>query len=239
MEKSKLLRVEGLNVFYGGIFALKGISFSVSVGKIVTLIGANGAGKTTTLRTISGLIRSKSGHIFFEEQNICGKPAYQIAKLGITMVPEGRKIFPNLTVKENLIMGGFALNSSAEFDESSKYVFSLFPRLKERLTQLSGTLSGGEQQMLAVGRALMGKPKLLMLDEPSLGLSPKITGALFEKIHEIHNNGTTILLIEQNARVALEMANYAYVLETGEIVLEGEGKQLLFDERVKRAYLGG
>lgn len=239
MEQSKLLRVEGLNVFYGGIHALKGISFSVPSGKIVTLIGANGAGKTTTLRVISGLIHPKSGHIFFEEKSISRRPAYEIAKMGIIMVPEGRKIFPNLTVRENLIMGGFALNSPDEFDEGSNYVFSLFPRLKERLTQLGGTLSGGEQQMLALGRALMGRPKLLMLDEPSLGLSPKITGALFDKIHEIHNSGTTILLIEQNARAALEMADYAYVLETGKIVLEGDGKQLIFDERVKRAYLGG
>ncbi len=234
-----MLRVEDLNVFYGGIHALKGISFSVPVGEIVTLIGANGAGKTTALRAISGLIYSKRGHISFEEKDILRKPAYEIGKMGITMVPEGRKIFPNLTVKENLIMGGFSLNTSAEFDQASKYVFSLFPRLKERLTQLGGTLSGGEQQMLALGRALMGNPKLLMLDEPSLGLSPKITGTVFERIREIHNNGSTILLIEQNARAALEMANYAYVLETGEIVLEGEGKQLLFDERVKRAYLGG
>jgi branched-chain amino acid transport system ATP-binding protein len=235
----ELLRVEGLNVFYDGIHALKGVSFSVPGGKIVTLIGANGAGKTTILRAISGLVHPKSGHVSFEGKNISGKRAYEIARTGIIMVPEGRKIFPNLTVKENLIMGSFALNSSAEFDEGSNYVFSLFPRLKERLTQLGGTLSGGEQQMLALGRALMGKPKLLMLDEPSLGLSPKITGMLFEKIREIHNNGTTILLIEQNARAALQMADYAYVLETGEVVLEGEGRQLLFDERVKGAYLGG
>ncbi len=234
-----MFRVQGLNVFYGGIHALKGVSFNVPEVKIVTLIGANGAGKTTTLRTISGLIHPEGGQIYFEEKNILEKPAYKIARMGIIMVPEGRKIFPNLTVKENLIMGSFALNSSAEFDEGSKYVFSLFPRLKERITQLGGTLSGGEQQMLALGRALMGKPKLLMLDEPSLGLSPKITRMLFEKIREIHSNGTTILLIEQNARAALEMADYAYVLEAGEIVLEGEGKQLLFDERVKRAYLGG
>jgi len=234
-----LLRIEGLNVFYGGIHALKGVSFSVPERKIVTLIGANGAGKTTTLRAISGLIHPKSGHILFEEKNISRRPAYEIANMGIIMVPEGRKIFPNLTVKENLIMGGFALNSSDEFDRSSNYVFSLFPRLMEKLTQLGGTLSGGEQQMLALGRALMGRPKLLMLDEPSLGLSPRITRVLFDKIREIHNNGTTILLIEQNARAALEMADYAYVLETGEIVLEGEGKQLLFDGRVKRAYLGG
>jgi branched-chain amino acid transport system ATP-binding protein len=239
LEKQELLRVEGLSVFYGGIHALKGISFSVSGGRIVTLIGANGAGKTTTLRAISGLIFSKDGQIFLEERNIAGRPAYEIAKMGVIMVPEGRRIFPNLTVRENLIMGVFALNSSSSFEENSEYVFSLFPRLKERLNQLGGTLSGGEQQMLAVGRALMGRPKLLMLDEPSLGLAPKIRETLFEKIREIHDKGTTILLIEQNAKAALEMADYAYVLETGEIVLQGKGKELLFDERVKKAYLGG
>jgi branched-chain amino acid transport system ATP-binding protein len=239
LENQELLRVEGLSVFYGGIHALKGISFSVPGGRIVTLIGANGAGKTTTLRAISGLIFSKDGQIFLEERNIAGRPTYEIAKMGVIMVPEGRRIFPNLTVRENLIMGVFALNSSGSFEENSEYVFSLFPRLKERLNQLGGTLSGGEQQMLAVGRALMGRPKLLMLDEPSLGLAPKIRETLFEKIREIHDKGTTILLIEQNAKAALEMADYAYVLETGEIVLQGEGKELLFDERVKKAYLGG
>lgn len=239
MEKRELLKVEDLHVLYGGIHALKGISFSVPSGKIVTLIGANGAGKTTTLRAISGLIIPKHGQILFEGKNIVGKPTHEIARTGIIMVPEGRKIFPNLTVRENLIMGAFALNSSGRFEEDSGYVFSLFPRLRERLSQLGGTLSGGEQQMLAVGRALMGKPKLLMLDEPSLGLAPKITETLFEKVREIHDNGTTLLLIEQNARAALEMADYGYVLETGEIVLQGSGKKLFLDERVKRAYLGG
>jgi branched-chain amino acid transport system ATP-binding protein len=165
--------------------------------------------------------------------------AHDIAKRGITMVPEGRKIFSNLTVRENLIMGAFALNSSGKFEESLEYVFSLFPRIKERLDQLGGTLSGGEQQMLALGRALMGKPKLLMLDEPSLGLAPKITATLFERIREIHRSGTTILIIEQNARAALQMADYAYVLETGEIALEGTGAGLFLDERVKKCYLGG
>jgi len=259
-----LLRVEGLNVFYGGIHALKGISFSVPRGKIVTLIGTNGAGKTTTLCAVSGLIDHKKGEIFFEGENIVRKPAHEIAKMGIIMVPEGRKIFPNLTVKENLIMGTFALSSSGKFgareagrlsvlsearhegsrqarsnEESLDYVFSLFPRLRERLGQLGGTLSGGEQQMLAVGRALMGKPRLLMLDEPSLGLAPKIAGALFDKIREIHERGTTILIIEQNARAALQMADYGYVLETGEIVLQGSGEELSHDERVKKCYLGG
>jgi branched-chain amino acid transport system ATP-binding protein len=239
LEKQELLKVEDLNVLYGGIHALKGISFSVPSGKVVTLIGANGAGKTTTLRAISGLIIPKHGRIFFEGKNIVGKPTHEIARAGIIMVPEGRRIFPNLTVRENLTMGAFALNSSGMFDEDSGYVFSLFPRLRERLSQLGGTLSGGEQQMLAVGRALMGKPRLLMLDEPSLGLAPKITETLFEKVREIHDNGTTLLLIEQNARTALEMADYAYVLETGEIALQGSGQELFLDERVKRAYLGG
>lgn len=239
MTKQELLRVEGVNVFYGGIHALKGISFSVPRGRIVTLIGANGAGKTTTLRTISGLTFPKDGQIFFEERNIVRKSAHEIARTGIIMVPEGRKVFPNLTVRENLIMGAFALNSSDKFDESLEYVFSLFPRLKERLNQLGGTLSGGEQQMLALGRALMGKPKLLMLDEPSLGLAPKIAATLFEKIHDIHESGTTILIIEQNAKATLQMADYGYVLETGEIALEGAGADLFLDERVKKCYLGG
>jgi branched-chain amino acid transport system ATP-binding protein len=239
MEKQELLKVEGLNVYYGGIHALKGISFGVPRGKIVTLIGANGAGKTTTLRAISGLILPKYGRVFFEGKNIVGKPAHEIAKMGIIMVPEGRKIFPNLTVRENLIMGAFALNSSGKFEENLEYIFSLFPRLKERLGQLGDTLSGGEQQMLAVGRALMGNPKLLMLDEPSLGLAPKIREILFEKIREIHEKNITILIIEQNAKAALRMADYGYVLETGEIVLQGSGQELLLDERVKKCYLGG
>lgn len=239
MKNQELLKVKGLNVFYGGIHALKGISFSVLRGAIVALIGANGAGKTTTLRTISGLISAQDGQIFLEEKNIVKEAAYDIAKRGITMVPEGRKIFSNLTVRENLIMGAFALNSSGKFEENLEYVFSLFPRIKERLDQLGGTLSGGEQQMLALGRALMGKPKLLMLDEPSLGLAPKITATLFERIREIHRSGTTILIIEQNARAALQMADYAYVLETGEIALEGTGAGLFLDERVKKCYLGG
>ena len=239
MKNQELLKVEGLNVFYGGIHALKGISFSVLRGAIVALIGANGAGKTTTLRTISGLISAQAGQISFEEKSIVKEAAYDIAKRGITIVPEGRKIFSNLTVRENLIMGAFALNSAGKFAESLEYVFSLFPRIKERLDQLGGTLSGGEQQMLALGRALMGKPKLLMLDEPSLGLAPKITATLFEKIREIHRSGTTILIIEQNARAALQMADYGYVLETGEIALEGTGAVLFLDERVKKCYLGG
>jgi branched-chain amino acid transport system ATP-binding protein len=239
MEKRNLLRVEGLNVFYDGIHALKGISFTVPVGKIIALIGANGAGKTTTLCAISGLLSDKEGRISFDEEDITRKPAHEIARMGIIMVPEGRKIFPNLTVKENLIMGTFALNLTLGLEEGLDYVFSLFPRLEERLGQLGGTLSGGEQQMLALSRALMGKPKLLMLDEPSLGLAPKITGILFEKIGEIHQNGTTVLIIEQNAKAALQMADYGYVLETGEIVLEGSGQELALDERVKRCYLGG
>ena len=239
MEKKDLLRVEGLNVFYDGIHALKGISFTVPVGKIIALIGANGAGKTTTLCAISGLLSDKEGRILFDEKDITRKPAHEIARMGIIMVPEGRKIFPNLTVKENLVMGTFALNSVRGLEQGLDYVFSLFPRLEERLGQLGGTLSGGEQQMLALSRALMGKPKLLMLDEPSLGLAPKITGLLLQKIGEIHQNGTTILIIEQNAKAALQMADYGYVLETGEIVLEGSGQELALDERVKKCYLGG
>jgi branched-chain amino acid transport system ATP-binding protein len=237
--KQELLRVDGLNVFYDGIHALKGISFVVPRGSVVTLIGANGAGKTTTLRAISGLIPPKNGGIFFEGKNIVGKEPHEISKMGIIMVPEGRKIFFNLTVRENLIMGSFASNSPRKFEENLEYVFSLFPRLKERFNQLGGTLSGGEQQMLALGRALMSKPKLLMLDEPSLGLAPKIRFILFEKIREIHRRSTTILIIEQNAKAALKMADYGYVLETGEIILEGSGEKLFLDERVKKAYLGG
>jgi branched-chain amino acid transport system ATP-binding protein len=237
--KQELLRVDSLSVFYDGIHALKGISFVVPRGSIITLIGANGAGKTTTLRAILGLIPSKYGRIFFEGKNIVGKETHEISKMGIIMVPEGRKIFSNLTVRENLIMGSFALNSSRKFVENLEHVFSLFPRLKERLNQLGGTLSSGEQQMLALGRALMSKPKLLMLDEPSLGLAPKITFALFEKIREVHNRNTTILIIEQNAKAALKMADYGYVLDTGEISLQGSGQELFLDERVKKAYLGG
>jgi branched-chain amino acid transport system ATP-binding protein len=237
--KQELLRVDNINVFYGGIHALKGISFVVPRGSIVTLIGANGAGKTTTLRAVSGLISPKDGEVFFEGKSIVGKHTHEICKKGIIMVPEGRKIFSNLTVRENLIMGAFALNTSRWFEENLEYVFSLFPRLNERFNQLGGTLSGGEQQMLALGRALMGKPRLLMLDEPSLGLAPKITFMLFEKILEIHKKNITILIIEQNAKAALKMADYGYVLETGEIILQGSGQELFLDERVKKAYLGG
>ncbi len=237
--KRELLRVDNLNVFYDGIHALKGISFVVPRGSIVTLIGANGAGKTTTLRAISGLIPPKSGEILFEGKSVLGKETHDISKMGIIMVPEGRKIFSNLSVRENLIMGSFASNSPRRFEEGLEYVFSLFPRLKERFNQLGGTLSGGEQQMLALGRALISKPKLLMLDEPSLGLAPKIIFTLFEKIREIHRRNTTILIIEQNAKAVLKMADYGYVLDTGEIILEGSGENLFLDERVKKAYLGG
>jgi branched-chain amino acid transport system ATP-binding protein len=237
--KRELLRVENLNVFYDGIHALKGISFVVPRGSIVTLIGANGAGKTTTLRAISGLVPPKNGEILFEGKSVLGKETHDVSRMGIIMVPEGRRIFSNLSVRENLIMGSFASNSSRRFEEGLEYVFSLFPRLKERFNQLGGTLSGGEQQMLALGRALISKPKLLMLDEPSLGLAPKITFTLFEKIREIHRRNTTILIIEQNAKAVLKMADYGYVLDTGEIILEGSGENLFLDERVKKAYLGG
>ncbi|MGQ0793239.1 MAG: ABC transporter ATP-binding protein [Deltaproteobacteria bacterium] len=238
MENPPLLAVENLHVFYGSIHALRGVSFSVPKGKIVTLVGANGAGKTTSLRAVSGLIPPREGRVMFQNRDITNKPAHEVARMGIIMVPEGRKIFPNLTVRENLIIGTFARGSSPDAAESFGYVLSLFPRLGERLSQLGGTLSGGEQQMLAVGRALMGKPTLLMLDEPSLGLAPKITFALFEKILEIHRGGTTVLMIEQNAKAALQMADYAYVLESGQIALEGDANTLLGDERVKDCYLG-
>ncbi len=234
-----MLRIENLHVFYGGIHALKGISMEVPEGKIVTLIGANGAGKSTTLRTIVGLVKPKEGKIYYQDEDITGKPSHYIVRKGIALVPEGRKVFANLTVYENLLMGGYNRPEDEEFKKDLDYVFSLFPRLLERKNQLAGTLSGGEQQMLALGRALMSRPKLMMLDEPSLGLAPKLVEDVFKSIQEIHNNGTTILLIEQNAMAALQIADYGYVLETGKIVLEGTGQDLLHNEDVKRAYLGG
>jgi len=234
-----LLKIENLHVFYGGIHALKGISMEVPEGKIVTLIGANGAGKSTTLRTIVGLVKPKDGKIYYQDEDITGKPSHYIVRKGIALVPEGRRVFANLTVYENLLMGGYNRPEDEEFKKDLDYVFSLFPRLLERKNQLAGTLSGGEQQMLALGRALMSRPKLMMLDEPSLGLAPKLVEDVFKSIQEIHRNGTTILLIEQNAMAALQIADYGYVLETGKIVLEGTGEDLLHNEDVKRAYLGG
>ena len=233
---SELLKIEDLKVNYGGIEAVKGISLSVEEGQIVTLIGANGAGKSTTLRTISGLVKARSGRITFAGEDITGLDPTSIVKKGITMAPEGRRIFPDMTVKENLRMGAYLRKDdlSADYD----MVYDLFPRLKEREWQLGGTLSGGEQQMLAVARALMAKPKMMMMDEPSLGLAPIVVKGIFDIIRRINDQGVTILLIEQNANMALQAAHTAYVLETGRITMTGTGAELLADERIKEAYLG-
>lgn len=232
----KMFELKDLKVNYGGIEAVRGISFSVPEGSIVTLIGANGAGKSTTLRTIAGLVKAHSGSISFDGDDITDKdPSYIVSK-GITLVPEGRRIFPDLTVLENLKIGAYLRNDNNGNDLD--LVYKLFPRLKERSWQLGGTLSGGEQQMLAVGRALMSRPKLMMMDEPSLGLAPIVVKDIFRIIKEINNEGVTILLIEQNANMALQIADMAYVMETGAITLSGKGKDLLLDENVKKAYLG-
>jgi branched-chain amino acid transport system ATP-binding protein len=233
-----LLEVRDLNVYYGAIHALQGIAFTVNEGEIVTLIGANGAGKSTTLRTISGLLRPRRGSISFKGQDISMTPAEQIVKLGIGQVPEGRKIFAPLTVRENLEMGAYTRSDAAEVQQSLERVFASFPRLRERLNQLGGTLSGGEQQMLATARGLMSRPTLLLLDEPSMGLSPILVEEIFRIIQEINSQGTSILLVEQNALMALQIAHRAYVLETGRIVLEGTAKELRESARVKEAYLG-
>jgi branched-chain amino acid transport system ATP-binding protein len=234
-----MLRVENLKVNYGAISAIKGISFHVPERSIVTLIGANGAGKTTTLRTISGLLPAASGSILFNGKEIANHPSHEIVKLGACQSPEGRMIFPGLTVKENLMMGAYLRKDKAEIAKDLEYNFTIFPRLKERLKQAGGTLSGGEQQMLAISRALMGRPKLLLLDEPSLGIAPLLVKLIFEKIVEINRDlGMTILLVEQNAHMALGVANYAYVLETGEVGLEGPATELASNEEVQKAYLG-
>jgi branched-chain amino acid transport system ATP-binding protein len=234
-----LLSVENLNTFYGHVQALKGVELEVEEGEIVSLIGANGAGKTTTLRTISGLIRPSEGSITFDGESIEGQPAHRIVETGVCQVPEGRQIFSTLTVNENLNMGAYSLGGAREeIERNRRRVFELFPRLEERKGQLGGTLSGGEQQMLTIGRALMAHPRLLMLDEPSLGLAPLLVKAIFETIEEINESGVTILLVEQNARAALKVAHRAYVLETGRVVLSGGAKELLQDERVRKAYLG-
>lgn len=233
-----MLKINNLNVFFGGIHALKGISFDVPTGKVITLIGANGAGKSTTLRTICGLIKPREGKIKFSNNEITNIPTDKIVKKGIALIPEGRKIFPNLTVQENLTLGAFARTDKKETAKDLEWVYELFPRVKERLWQRGGTLSGGEQQMLAVARGLMSRPKLLMLDEPSLGLAPLLVKEIFDIIKQIHQEGMTVLLVEQNAFAALKIADYAYVLETGKIVLQGTGEELLKDERVKKAYLG-
>ncbi len=233
-----LLDVEDLNVYYGAIHALQGISFSLDQGEIVTLIGANGAGKSTTLRTISGLLRPRRGAVRFHGEDITMTPPEQIVRLGIGHVPEGRRIFAPLTVRENLEMGAFTRSNPAEIAQSMERVFASFPRLKERINQLGGTLSGGEQQMLATARGLMSRPTLVLLDEPSMGLSPIMVEEIFRIIKEINSQGTSILLVEQNALMALQVAHRAYVLETGRIVLEGTAKALRESSRVKEAYLG-
>lgn len=231
-----ILRIENLKVNYGGIEAVKGIDVHVAEGEIVTLIGANGAGKSTTLRTISGLVKPREGRILFQDEEITGHDPSQIVGKGITMVPEGRRIFPDMTVKENLRIGAYLRNDDLTKDYEE--VYALFPRLKEREWQAGGTLSGGEQQMLAVGRALMARPKLMMLDEPSLGLAPLVVKDIFEIIKRINLQGVTILLIEQNANMALQIAHHAYVLETGRVTMGGTGAELLKDERIREAYLG-
>lgn len=233
-----MLKISNLHVHYGGIHALQGINLEVPEGKIVSLVGANGAGKSTTLRSICSLVKPTSGDISFEGKSLVSMPTERIIMSGITMVPEGRRVFPNLTVYENLVLGAYARKDSAGINQDMEKAFTLFPRLKEREKQLAGTLSGGEQQMLAVGRALMSRPRLLMMDEPSLGLAPLVVKAIFEIIKQIHQEGTTILLIEQNARAALQLSDYAYVLETGKIVLEGPGSELITNDQVKKAYLG-
>jgi len=231
-----MLRIEDLRINYGGIEAVKGITLEVAEKKIVTLIGANGAGKSTTLRTIAGLVKPTSGSIFFQDMEITARPSDQIVSLGITLVPEGRRVFPDLTVLENLKIGAYLRKDN--LDKDIAWVYELFPRLKERSWQAAGTLSGGEQQMLAVGRALMSRPKLMMMDEPSLGLAPIVVRDIFEIIKEINRQGVTILLIEQNANMALHTADTAYVLETGRLTMQGSGKELLNNEAVKKAYLG-
>ena len=233
-----LLEVNDLNVYYGAIHALQGVSFTVNEGEIVSLIGANGAGKSTTLRTVSGILRPRKGYIKFKGQDITMTPAEQIVRLGIGQVPEGRKIFAPLTVRENLEMGAYTRNDPAEIEQSMQRAFASFPRLKERISQLGGTLSGGEQQMLATARGLMSRPTLLLMDEPSMGLSPILVEEIFRIIKEINSQGTSILLVEQNALMALSVAHRAYVLETGRIVLEGEAEKLREDPKVKAAYLG-
>ena len=235
---SKILSIKDLQIRYGGIEAVKGISFDVEEGKIVTLIGANGAGKSSTLRTVSGLVKPASGSINFMGQELVGKDQAAIVKSGVTLVPEGRRIFPDLTVLENLKAGAYLRKDKAEIAKDLDWVYELFPRLKERHWQLGGTLSGGEQQMLAVGRALMAKPKLMMMDEPSLGLAPIVVKGIFDIIEEINKQGVTILLIEQNANMALQVADDAYVMETGRITKSGTGVELLNDESIKEAYLG-
>ncbi len=234
-----MLELKDINVYYGAIHAIRDMSLSVEEGQIVSLIGANGAGKTTTLRTVSGLLRSKTGSIEFMGEPITKKSAEYIVRDGISHCPEGRRIFANMSVQENLEMGAFTRKDKKEIAESLEIVYQHFPRLKERMKQMAGTLSGGEQQMLAMGRALMSRPKLLLLDEPSMGLAPILVKEIFNIIEEIHKLGTTVLLVEQNARMALAISDYSYVLETGTIYLKGEAQKLIASEEIRKAYLGG
>lgn len=233
-----LLKVENLHVYYGSIHAIKGVSFEVNEGEVVTLIGANGAGKSTTLNTVSGLLKPKMGKIEFEGKNIIGVPANHIVSHGMALCPEGRRVFLQMTVQENLEMGGYTRPKS-EIEPSIADVYARFPRLKERYKQIAGTLSGGEQQMLAMGRALMSRPRLLLLDEPSMGLAPLLVKEIFHIIEDINKTGTTVLLVEQNANMALSIAHQAYVLETGRITLSGDAHELAASEEVRKAYLGG
>lgn len=234
-----MLKIEDINVYYGNIHALKGVSLNINEGEIVTLIGANGAGKSTLLKTISGLLKPKNGDILFQGQSISGKVAQAIVKQGLSHVPEGRRVFSNMSVEENLELGAYLRKDKQGIKEDFEKVYSLFPRLLERRKQLSGTLSGGEQQMLAMGRALMARPKLLLLDEPSMGLAPLLVKTIFRIIEEINKSGTTILLVEQNANMALSIADRAYVIETGKIVLSGSSDELNQSDQIRMAYLGG
>jgi branched-chain amino acid transport system ATP-binding protein len=233
-----MLKIEKLSVHYGGIHALQGIDLEVPDGKIVTLIGANGAGKSTTLKSVVGLVKASGGSVSWNGERLTGMATKDIVSKGVVLVPEGRRIFPNLTVDENLSLGAYASNDKAAVAADRKKVFGLFPRLEERQRQKAGTLSGGEQQMLAVGRAIMTRPRLLMMDEPSLGLAPLVVKMIFDIVREINKTGTTVLLVEQNAKAALEIADYGYVLETGRITLQGPGKELLANDGVRKAYLG-
>ena len=233
-----MLKVDNIDVYYGAIHAIKGVSIQVAKGEIVTLVGSNGAGKSTTLRTISGLLKPKNGTILFEDNHIEGLPAHKIVGMGLCQVPEGRRVFANMTVMENLELGAYLRSDKDEIAKDLEDVFKKFPRLLERKDQVSGTLSGGEQQMLAMGRALMSKPRIILMDEPSMGLSPIFVEEIFNIIKEISASGTTVLLVEQNAKKALSIADRAYVLETGNIVLSGDAKELMNNESIKKAYLG-
>ena len=233
-----MLQIKNLNVFYGGVHALRDLTISVPAGSIVTLIGANGAGKSSTLRSICGLVKNVKGQILYEGQDIIGMPPYDRVGLGIAMVPEGRRVFTNLTVLENLRLGAYILKDKSGYAADIEKVYTLFPRLKERQSQRAVTLSGGEQQMLAVGRALMSRPRLLLMDEPSLGLAPVLVKELYETIDRIHDTGLTVLVVEQNARLALKLSDYGYVMEVGKVVLEGPSADLAEDEGVKKAYIG-